>query len=91
MIVFTDYVPDESVIDSGKNLKTQVGWSLIACLAGNLTFNISLIMREVISNVIDSFKTRRAKAARLEEIELINKRIQDAEKTAQLNAVTPAA
>jgi hypothetical protein len=70
MIVFTDYVPDESVIDSGKNLKTQVGWSLIACLAGNLTFNISLILKEAILNVIDACKTRRAKAARLKEIEL---------------------
>ena len=75
MIVFTDYVPDESVIDSGKNLKTQVGWSLIACLAGNLTFNISLILREVIFKVINVCKTRRANAARLKEIESLNKRI----------------
>jgi hypothetical protein len=70
MIVFTDYVPDESLIDSGKNLKTQIGWSLIACIAGNLVINITLILREVILNVIDACKTLRAKAERMKEIEL---------------------
>ena len=70
MIVFTDFVPDEFVTELGKNFKTQIGWSLIAVLAANVAFNISLISREVILNVINSCKNRRAKAARLKEIEL---------------------
>jgi len=70
MIVFTDFVPDEFVTESGKNFKTQIGWSLIAFLAANLAFNVSLISREVILNVINTCKTRRAKAAKLLAIEL---------------------
>ena len=53
MIVFSDFVSDESVTDSGKNLKTEVGWSLVACLAANLAFNISLILKETVLKVID--------------------------------------
>ena len=70
MIMFTDFIPDESVTDSGKNLKTEVGWSLVACLAANLAFNISLILKETVLKVIDQCKTRRVEAARLKEIEL---------------------
>ena len=53
MIMFTDFIPEESVTDSGKNLKTEVGWSLVACLAANLAFNIGLILKETVLKVID--------------------------------------
>ena len=68
IIVFTDFVPDESMTESGKNLKTEVGWSLVACLAANSAFNISLILRELILKVVNVCKIRRAEAARLKEI-----------------------
>jgi hypothetical protein len=65
MILFTDFVPDDSVTHSGKHFKTQVGWSLIACIAANSAFSVGLILREIVLNVIKAFKTRRAKVARL--------------------------
>ena len=77
MILFTDFVPDESITESGNNLKTEVGWSLVACLAANLALNISLILRELILKVINACKTQRAEAAKLQQIK-------EAEQTLQL-------
>ena len=70
MIIFTDFVSDESTTSSGKNVKTEVGWSLLAFLALNLALNMSLILRELVLKVIDWRKARRAEAKRLKKIEL---------------------
>ena len=48
LLVFTDYVPDDAVTDSGANIKDQFGWSMVACIIGNLLINIAIVLKEVV-------------------------------------------
>ena len=65
LLIFTDFVPEDSETSSGLNFKFETGWSMIACIVTNLAINFSIISRDFILNVIRFFRTRLIKAMRL--------------------------
>ena len=49
MLLFTDFISDdETIANTGKNLKHQLGWSFLAIIGTNLFINFALIVREVL-------------------------------------------
>ena len=48
LFVFTDFVPDDATTTSGANIKDQFGWSMVACIVGNLLINIAIVLKEII-------------------------------------------
>ena len=48
LFVFTDMVPDDATTTSGANIKDQFGWSMVACIVGNLLINIAIVLKEII-------------------------------------------
>jgi hypothetical protein len=49
MLMFTDFIPDDAtVLNTGKNLKHQLGWSFLAIIGTNLLINLAIIAREII-------------------------------------------
>ena len=48
LFVFTDFVPDDATTTSGANIKDQFGWSMVACIVGNLLINIAIVLKDII-------------------------------------------
>jgi hypothetical protein len=49
MLLFTDFIPDDAtILNTGKNLKNQLGWSFLAIIGTNLFINLAIIVREII-------------------------------------------
>jgi hypothetical protein len=49
MLLFTDFIADdETVLNTDKNLKHELGWSFLAIIGTNLFINVAIIIREVI-------------------------------------------
>ena len=62
MLLFTDFISDDAtVLNTGKNLRHQLGWSFLAIIGTNLFINFAIIVREVVLEIIQHFKNIKIK------------------------------
>jgi hypothetical protein len=62
MLLFTDFIAeDATALNTGQNLKHQLGWSFLVIIGTNLFINFAIILREVFLEIIQHFKNNKIK------------------------------
>lgn len=62
MLLFTDYIAiDATFLNTGKNLKHELGWSFLSIIGTNLIINLAIIVREVVLKQKKNFRDKKIK------------------------------